>query len=113
MKSPTVCTAANSQNRALSLLLPSSPTIQASLLAMTAAHSPGGLKLLRQAQILPKTTLCRAVWRTITARKPKETRARRPRLEHPAKSAERAPQNGGLYQAAGIFNDLSDRKSVV
>ncbi len=33
MKSPTVCTAANSQNRALSLLLPSSPTIQASLLA--------------------------------------------------------------------------------
>lgn len=30
MISPTVCTAANSQNRALSLLLPSSPTIQAS-----------------------------------------------------------------------------------
>ncbi|MNP03630.1 hypothetical protein D3C76_955230 [compost metagenome] len=31
MKSPTVCTAANSQNRALSLLLPSSPTIQVEL----------------------------------------------------------------------------------
>ncbi|WP_206743008.1 hypothetical protein, partial [Pseudomonas corrugata] len=59
------------------------------------------------AQILPQTARRGAVWRTRTARKPSETGGRRPCLEHPAKSAEGALQNGGLYQAATIFNGLS------
>jgi hypothetical protein len=44
--------------------------------------------------------------RTITVHKGIETGVERLSLEHPAKSAEQALQNGGLYQAAYTFNSL-------